>query len=493
MKRMKNILFKIALLLVIPCFGQTYSARLLDASNGEPVPYATIKTGSNRGTISNEEGYFTIEIGTIQAEGLQISCMGYKSTSLPLGMLSASLTEISLEPAIINLNEVQLSNRIPDADEIMANVRARLQENYGLNQPTYELFYRKSEYMQFDDLDLELEKASDLNRRELEAADKELQGLGEQIVASNAKEFLDLKGLLRIDSDTASTLRMQRATRLTDTRKNFSTDKIQERAQQIILSHLDSNQTYKVKTGIFKIEDSISLKDAFSESEPSDSTELEHLKDRSLSMLKIASWKEKSRLRNFLDDDLYKYSFKKATYFNGNYVYALGFLPRRARAKFSGTLYIDAISFAVLKADYEYAKGREGQKVNLKLLLGVKFIENLHRGTVIFQKDEGGLYNPYFIQRQMGNYIYLHRSLKFIENSANRKKVRFDFLLEGGTRENEVMLIRPAAADQKSTLAGYKEPKKVQVIKLTQYEPTIWQDSEIIAPLQEMKNFRVSE
>ena len=93
----------------------------------------------------------------------------------------------------------------------------------------------------------------------------------------------------------------------------------------------------------------------------------------------------------------------------------------------------------------------------------------------------------------MGNYIYLHRSLKFIENSANRKKVRFDFLLEGGTRENEVMLIRPAAADQKSTLAGYKEPKKVQVIKLTQYEPTIWQDSEIIAPLQEMKNFRVSE
>jgi hypothetical protein len=256
---------------------------------------------------------------------------------------------------------------------------------------------------------------------------------------------------------------------------------------------LDSNQTYKVKTGIFKIEDSISLKEAFDESEPSDSTELKSLKDQSLSLLKIASWEPESRLLKFLDGDLYSYSFKKATYFNGNYVYALGFLPRRSRAKFSGTLYVDAISFAILKADYEYAKGREGQKVNLKLLLGIKFIENLHRGTVIFQKDFEGIYKPYFIQRQMGNYIYLHRSLKFIENSASRKKVRFDFLLEGGTRENELLLIRPASNTQSEELLAYKEPKKVPVIKLRQYEPTIWQDSEIIAPLQEMKNFRVSE
>ncbi|WP_445385102.1 carboxypeptidase-like regulatory domain-containing protein [Robiginitalea sp. IMCC44478] len=490
---MRKILFRIALLLVIPGFGQNYTARLLDASNGEPVPFATIKTGTDRGTISNEEGYFTLDIGTLEAGGIEISCMGYRTTAVEAGKLSASLTEISLEPAAINLNEVQLSNRIPDADEIIANVRDRLKVNYGLVQPTYELFYRKSEYMQFDDLDLELEKASDLNRRELEAADKELQRLGDAIIASEAKDFLDFKGLLRIDSDTASTFRMQRATRLTDSKKNFSTDKIQERAQQIILSHLDSNQTYKVKTGIFKIEDSISLKEAFVESEPSDSTDLDNLKGQSLSLLKIASWKPESRLRKFLDGDMYNYSFKKATYFNGNYVYALGFVPRRSRAKFTGTLYVDAISFAILKADYEYAKGREGQKVNLKLLLGIKFIDNLHRGTVIFQKDIEGLYRPYFIQRQKGNYIYLHRSLKFIENSANRKKVRFDFLLEGGTRENELLLIRPASTDQSTELTAYKEPKKVPVIRLTRYEPTIWQDSEIIAPLQEMKNFRVSE
>ena len=66
----------------------------------------------------------------------------------------------------------------------------------------------------------------------------------------------------------------------------------------------------------------------------------------------------------------------------------------------------------------------------------------------------------------------------------------FDFLLEGGIREKENLLLRPLNATS-GDLADSDGEKRILVQKLDQYEPTIWQDTEIIAPLEEMKNFKV--
>ena len=99
---------------------------------------------------------------------------------------------------------------------------------------------------------------------------------------------------------------------------------------------------------------------------------------------------------------------------------------------------------------------------------------------------------PYFVQQEYGNYIYLHRDLKFIENSAQRKKVRFDFLMEGGVRQTESALLRPLNPLEAAALEKTPQPKKVYLVKLNQYEPTIWQDTEVIAPLEEMRKFRVN-
>ncbi len=124
-------------------------------------------------------------------------------------------------------------------------------------------------------------------------------------------------------------------------------------------------------------------------------------------------------------------------------------------------------------------------------MLGIKYVENLSRGTVIFKREESGFYKPYFVQKEYGNYIYLHRNLKFIENSRQKKKVRFDFLMEGGVRQRESILMSPAGPAESESLISYKEPKKVRLRKIDQYEPGIWGDTQIIEPLEEMKNFRV--
>lgn len=474
-------------------FAQSATYRVVDEQSGEPVPYASVETGPGKGTISNEEGYFTLNPGGLGNRAIRISCMGYRTVELEPARLRKPSEPITLQPAAINLNEVRLTNRVPGAEEIIEQVRQHLPANYPLSGKAFDIFYRESEYMQFDDLKLELEKASDLSRRALDAADQRLRQLGEDIARSDARKFLDFKGNLAIVDDTASILRVERATELTDHKKGYSMDDIQQRAQEIILSHVDSSQTYKVKTGIFKIEDSISPAKEFMEAEnrDSDSSEHDYLKGRSRSLLGIASWKEGTKLRSFLDGENYDYRFVEATYFDGNYVYAIDFTPRKRKAKYAGTLYVDATSFAVLKADYAYGRGRRGDKVNLKLLLGIKYVENLSRGTAIFKRNELNTYVPYFIQNEYGNYIYLHRNLKFIENSRRKRKVRFDFLMEGGVRQRESVLLSPAGPPEFQALTGYSEPEKIRIRKILQYEPTIWEDTQVIAPLEEMKNFRV--
>jgi hypothetical protein len=145
-----------------------------------------------------------------------------------------------------------------------------------------------------------------------------------------------------------------------------------------------------------------------------------------------------------------------------------------------------------LKADYAYSEGKEGAKFNLKLLLGIKFIENINKGTIIFKKTPEGNYFPYYINVQRGNYVYVKRPLKFIENSSDKYKVSCDFLLEGGSREKQELLILNTQVLSDNAFKEFQEPDKIPFTLLDKFEPTIWQNSQIIEPLEEMKNFSLS-
>lgn len=472
------------LLLGISLGAQTRTTRILDGETGQPVPFATILSGQDLGTISNEEGFFSLDLSRISEEGVRISCMGYDTYKVDLETLKEQDT-LRLNPAPIRLNEVRVGERIPEASEIIRKVREKAPANYPAGRQDYTFFYRESEYMNFEALDLEVEKDSELDRGQLEKAQEELSALGRYITDSRPVTFLDMNGIHSRQKDT-SLLWVDRATELVDAKNDFSMEKLQEKAQKIVLSHLDTTQTYKIKTGILTVEDSLSMKEEMSKEGSEDSIQVKYLNGRVSDLFTVAGFQDGERLADFIDPDLYRYELVKPTYFNGFYVYAVRFTPRKRKAKFAGTLYIDASSYAVLKADYAYAKGRRGESVNLKLLLGVKYVENQDRGTVVFQRDDTGLYHPYYIQKEYANYVYLHRNLKFIENSDTRRKVRFDFLLEGGVRQKESLLLRPSADP------GFEASQdRVLVQKITSYQPTIWQDTEIIAPLEEMKNFKV--
>ena len=71
------IAFFILLLSNTSIFSQNITARLIDKTSQNPIPFAAIKTAEFDGVISNEEGYFTI-IENKDKKEITISCLGYK-------------------------------------------------------------------------------------------------------------------------------------------------------------------------------------------------------------------------------------------------------------------------------------------------------------------------------------------------------------------------------------------------------------------------------
>src|SRR5690606_34219657 len=164
--------------------------------------------------------------------------------------------------------------------------------------------------------------------------------------------------------------------------------------------------------------------------------------------------------------------------------------PKRGSADFEGTFYVSNETFAILKADYKFAKGRQGQKLNLKFLLGVKYIEQNKRGSVIYKKYEDNHYYPNYIIDELDRYFYVDRPLKFKDNDS-RDKVSFDFKIEGVFKEKNEVLIMDEENITTSEYNTYTEKRKIDYETLKAFDPNYWKDYNVLEPLKEMKAFTV--
>ena len=75
----RSILVFVLMLFCINTFSQSYSCRIINIENEEPVAYANIGImNRNVGTVSDADGWFELEISnTFNKDTLRISCIGY--------------------------------------------------------------------------------------------------------------------------------------------------------------------------------------------------------------------------------------------------------------------------------------------------------------------------------------------------------------------------------------------------------------------------------
>lgn len=471
--------------------AQNITAKIIDKNTKLPIPYAAIKIDEFNGVISNEEGFFTLN--SKNKGQITITCLGYKSKSLSIEDLISNKNVITLEESINELNTVYISNKRPNPDTIIARVKKRLKENYDNNLYRHEVFSRETAYVDFENLNFEVEKATHIKKKNLELANTSLDSLTKAIINSKTVHFKDFKGDFFVNNSSDTKLVVYKATELLDQKNSLSFEDVQQKGQNIMLKYLDTTLTYKLKTGLFKIEDSLSLKDESSKELDKNEYETNNLKGNVNSILELSQFDDNSTLTNILDNDLYEYSLEDVSYYNNELIYVIRFKPDRSRSKYTGRLYITDESYAITKADIEFAEGKRGEKFNLKLLLGVKYIENVYKVTLIYRKNVENKYELQYAKDEEGSYFYVSRPLKFIENSPQKNKTSFDFTIEGNIVSKKELLITSSSKISTSVFESIKPEKTVPYLKLDKYDPTIWGEDRTLEPLEEMKQFNATK
>lgn len=107
---------------------------ILDAVSKQPIELASIAlTNSTEGTVTDENGKFSLEQGTSSANATVIvSCIGYKSKKISLSSLRNSKGEfkIQLIPELSLLQEVIVREKALDAKEIFGEMLRKVPDNY---------------------------------------------------------------------------------------------------------------------------------------------------------------------------------------------------------------------------------------------------------------------------------------------------------------------------------------------------------------------------
>lgn len=485
------MIYKIAFICCLVCYttiAQSITAKVIDKNTESAIPYANIQTGVSTGTISNDEGFFTINAAD-STKIVTISCMGYESKSLTVKDIETLDRVITLHESVNQLNEVFISNKALDPYSIIAKVKSMLYENYNYKLNKYAIFYRTTDHINFKNLEFKIDKASDVKKKQLVAVNDNLKTLANQIETSNMVQFADLKGTVFTLNKDSIKLSVEKATELFNSKNDFSIDNIQDKTQNIILKYLDTTKTYRLKSGLFKVEDSLSLNKEELKETYENKYDISGLSAETKSLLNRAYFFDNSFLNEILDETLYEYYFDGVGYFDNQLTYGITFAPKKSDAKYTGKLFIADEMYAITQVDYRYYGEKTGEKVNLKFLLGLKYTANVSEGTILFKKDSSNVYHPQYIKHTTGSYFYVNRPLKFIENSKDRNKISFDFKIEGQDLSKEELLI---TSNKNLTIIDFKAIKQkdeVPVDILNKYEKTIWDDASILEPTQEMKDF----
>ncbi|PNQ72357.1 hypothetical protein C1T31_12485 [Hanstruepera neustonica] len=491
-KRITSTLFTYCYLFFsVSLFAQSINGKITNEKD-EPIPFATIQIGDDYGVISNDEGNFSIATsGFKPTDSVTISCLGYEKLGMQLQEFSSK--DYIMTEMVNELSEVYITDRELGIDSIMYYVNANLKKNYKIDSQAFKFFGRRTEYILGKTADFEIEKSSNFKKKQLEDFNKDFDALETSLINNKSKQYSDVVSTLYVLNDEKAKLNIEKAVRLLDEKNDQSLEKIAEKGNDIVLKHLDRNKVYTVKSGLFKISDSVSLDNREDKMGDSINT-VKNVRNATFGILKNNSFASEEPALDFVTETRkYKYDLDDLTLLNDEIVYIVHFKPKRSSAKYTGTMYISNETFAVVRADYKFYEDRIGDKFNLRLLLGIKYVERNRVGSVAYKKGNNDFYYPYYISEQVDRYFYVNRPIKFIDNADSGNKVAFNFKIEGTFKERSEILMLEVNDITSANYNAAVESKKIDYLILKEYDPTVWSDYNILEPLQEMKEFKVSE
>lgn len=505
---MKKYSFTLLLLVSFYSFAQQISGTVVDAQLNEPIPFVNIQLTDNKGTITNLEGVFRLEVEAYKPTDIVIfSSMGFEEFQISIEQLQKN-SEIILKPSNELLEQVVVTNKQLTAQEIIQKFIENREVNHQLGNKRYRLFYRnRSNYRPAQTL-FELKKASNLKKQERKRINQAMEDFDNEISGSNSLGFYESLRDLYVLDDT-SYVDIKKKIYLADSDVKGGIDDYQKEAIEKLFENFKSDYTFKIKIGFIRIEDSLEInssdeaisiqtsnEDEFDEEDGTETDSI-NIKKSKYEDISIEDYPELAFTNEYDLPDVitetkyYDYELEDATYIKGRPQYVINFEPGRRKGKYEGKMYIDQEDYALTQIDYKLAEGKKLMNFNLKLL-GIKFNQFKSEKSIRFTKTDEGFYVPYYGSSSSAQYVFLSRTLTFIENNPNRReriKFKLGFIIEiVNEATSEWVLLEQENIENKNltpaNFSSYLETENIET-----YDPKIWKDYPIFEATTEMKQY----
>ncbi|APZ47184.1 hypothetical protein BW723_13215 [Polaribacter reichenbachii] len=490
----KKLLFITLLISVTFNFNaQVIKGKISNQISSKPIFGAAILTNLNTGTQTNKLGEYEIDIKNIKT--ITFSCLGYISKTISVSDLKKKKFKVFLIENINQLDEIQLNLSTINLDSLLIKTENSMQKN-SISGPIKSQFYtREFSEINFKNLELELEKSTLLNKKSRKLAEKELTDYATKLKESYPKVITEYVGVLKSQKKYSEKWKRDfnytkidtvQGITLLNNNKNITIETAQKDLQNIVLKHLDTNKTYKISSGLFKIEDSLSLKEIIKETD-SLATDNSYIVNNASyyynDAIRNSVFFKIDNKNNFLSKKYYKHILGKNEFLGDKLYYTVNFEPRKSKSKFSGKIVIDPKDYTIAKVSYSYAEGKKGQSLNLKWLLGIKASEDLNKVDIYYEKNKNNKVYTAYYKETLGNYAYVHRPIKFKENSKQKEKVKFDLKIEVNVLTTKEVLISSSYVIEEFTVKPKKknEPlKRATYISLDDYEKSDWKNRQLV-------------
>ncbi|NQU32334.1 MAG: carboxypeptidase-like regulatory domain-containing protein [Bacteroidetes bacterium] len=475
---------------------KTIRGVLLDTDTQMPLPYANIHIkNTNIGTVSNEKGYFSIHITDLDInDTLCFQYIGYTTKCVQLNTIDSS-TIFYLKEEIFNLNETLIFGSPPNPLTIVKNVIKYKDSNYVKTNSRKQIFIRQRDISDIDKIILKYKKST------ISDLDRDLVELVERSIPRHSTSYTDFLGNVYSSKNEEDSIKMKIEPIRTVSLKEKDIAELEqlETIFKDVFTSVEENEYWKVKSGIFsqKIDmddentksDTVtkSVKDTINENQ----RKLKYFQMRVAYQLKYSLLNDKREWEFLYNTGRYNYTLAGGTRVNGEDVYIIDFVPKNG-GEFVGRMYISRETFALIRADYNYAEGKTGRDFQL---LGIGYTENTFSGSIYFEKKDDKYRLKYF-SKKAGSYATIDRDIALLkkrerflfDKKLNEIKVGVDMAL---ISESSIeMLILDEEEIPHERFISFEQDKFMDIIYVDQFDDNLWKGFSIIEPTHQMKEYK---
>ena len=465
--------------------------RVLDYDTKESLPYTNIYVlHKNRGTISNEKGSFLLNVsGLKKNDTLRFQYIGYKTKEMTIGQ-SDTLSVIYLKENAILLNESVVFGASPDPVSIVKKVIQHKDENYKKTTCVWKAFIRERNTSDIHHLHFDYKKSS------IENLSRDSVAMLERKIPKYSISYTDFLGNIYLSGNKGDSLKIDPIRTVELKEKNM--DELNQIGTLFknIVANTGKNEYWKIKTGIFGQKLDLGVKDSLSKEDTLqyNQTKLLYFNRRIYFDLDYRWLNNKDSWEFLYKTGKYKYTLSGGTHANGEDVYIIDFEPDNG-GMYKGRLYIAAKTYALIRADYEYAPGKNGTDFHL---LGFGFTENDYHGSIYFEKRNGNYVLKYF-SKQVGVDASFNRSLALLKKrkrflfDKKLKEVKIDVNLDVTSESSVEVLVLDEKKITPQQYEAFKQKKLMDIISVNQFDDKLWKGYSIIEPAKQMRDYKKPE